>query len=357
MTGKIRIFASRCPFGALLGGMKAPLVCLILTWACTAQVQFRSDVHLINVGFSVRDAQGKLITDLTQDDFEVVEDGVPQKIAFFARSQDVPLNLGLIMDVSGSQGSFVKSHVKDLETFLKSVLGKDDRAFLVCFGNHIRLVRDFSSSPEDLVDGLRQFKQGIGDRVRINFGRNKKKKQPEAPEPPLFPELGPPELRFAGTAFYDSIYHSINQRMAANAAASGKDRARRALIMFSDGEDNSSAHHMLDAIEAAQAEDVLLFCIRYTDVRNGRLNARNKYGASVMERLALETGGGDYDARAKGIADNFRQIGEQLRSSYELGYHSTNPVSDDSFHKISIRIKREGLTVRSKTGYFARSGV
>ena len=89
-------------------------------------------------------------------------------------------------------------------------------------------------------------------------------------------------------------------------------------------------------------------------MRNGRLNSRNKYGISVMERIARETGGADYDAREKGLAENFREIGEQLRSSYELGYHSTNPVSDDSFHKIAIRIKRPGLTVRSKTGYYAR---
>ncbi|SPE34048.1 conserved hypothetical protein [Candidatus Sulfopaludibacter sp. SbA6] len=187
-------------------------------------------------------------------------------------------------------------------------------------------------------------------------GNLKRKRQASEPAPPLFPELGPPELRFAGTAFYDSIYHSINEKLDIDEKlASGQDRARRALIVFSDGEDNSSAHHMMDAIEAAQANDVLLFCIRYTDVRGGRLNARNKYGTSVMERIARETGGVDYDAREKGLAENFKQIGEQLRSSYELGYHSTNPVSDDSFHKIAIRIKRPGLAVRSKTGYYARS--
>jgi len=330
-------------------------VCLLVAVGCVAQVQFRSDVHLINVGFSVRDTQGKLVTGLSQDDFEVVEDGVPQKIAFFARSLDVPLNLGLIMDVSGSQGSFVKPHMKDLETFLKTVLGKDDRAFLVCFGNRIRLVRDFSSSPSDLVNGLREF-PGIGQHMMLNLrGNRKKKQQAPEPDPPRFPELGPAELRFAGTAFYDSIYHSIDEKLTGDEKPAGQDRGRRALIIFSDGEDNSSAHHMMDAIEEAQANDVLLFCIRYTDVRNGRLNARNKYGTSVMERIARETGGVDYDAREKGLAENFKQIGEQLRSSYELGYHSTNPVSDDSFHKIAIRIKREGLTVRSKTGYYARS--
>ena len=80
-------------------------------------------------------------------------------------------------------------------------------------------------------------------------------------------------------------------------------------------------------------------------------------GIYTMERIARETGGGDYDAREKGLAQNFKEIGEQLRSSYELGYHSSNPVGDDSFHKILIRLKggsSTGLTVRSKTGYYSR---
>ena len=78
-------------------------MCLsVAACSCAAQT-FRSDVHLVNVGFSVRDAAGKLNSNLTQDDFEVLEDGVPQKIAFFARSMDVPLNLGLVVDISGSQ--------------------------------------------------------------------------------------------------------------------------------------------------------------------------------------------------------------------------------------------------------------
>ena len=327
----------------------ASLAVASLAVVSLAQAQFRSDVHLVNVGFSVRDTQGRLVRDLPRDELEVAEDGVPQKIAFFARSLDVPLNLGLVMDVSGSQGSFVKAHLKDLETFLDTVMGKDDRAFLVCFGNRIRLVRDFSSSPGDLLDGFRQF-QRIGQHIVLNGFRDRKKRQQQASEPgvALFPELGPPQLRFGGTAFYDAIYHSIGEKLA------GEEHGRRALIVFSDGEDNSSAHHMLDAIEAAQSSDVLLFGIRYTDVRNGRLTARNQYGSSVMTRIARETGGADYDAREKGLSENFRQIGEELRSSYELGYHSSNPVSDNSFHKIAIRIHRPGLTVRCKTGYYAR---
>ncbi|MEI9974482.1 MAG: VWA domain-containing protein [Ignavibacteriota bacterium] len=292
------------------------------------QTAFRADVHLVNIGFSVRDRHGKLITGLTQDDFELLEDGVPQKISFFAKSEDVPLTLGLVVDISGSQGSFLKPHEHDLRTFLHSALTARDRAFLTCFANHIRLVADYSTPAVDLAKALMGY-----DRVR---------------DATAYPELGPKEIRTAGTAFYDAIYYASVQMLA------NTDGGRRALIVFSDGEDNSSAHHMLDAIEAAQTNNVLLFCVRYTDVKNDRLTARNKYGTAVMARMAKETGGADFDAREKDLAENFREIGDQLRSAYELGYHSSNTASDDTFHKISIRAKDASLTVRAKTGYYAR---
>src|SRR5690242_12156807 len=126
--------------------MKAAALCLAIVALALAQTAIRVDVQLINVGFSVRDAQGRLVSDLSQGDFEVLEDGAPQKVAFFARSLDVPLNLGLVVDISGSQGSFLKQHHKDLRVFLNEVLRKQDRAFLLCFANHPRLVTDFSSS-------------------------------------------------------------------------------------------------------------------------------------------------------------------------------------------------------------------
>ena len=75
---------------------------------------------------------------------------------------------------------------------------------------------------------------------------------------------------------------------------------------------------------------------------------------SVMSRLARETGGADFDAREKDLASHFREIGDDLRSSYELAYHSSNAASDDSFHKIVIKPKQSGMTVRAKTGYFSR---
>jgi len=302
-------------------------VCL-LPALCLAQPDFRADVHLVNISFSVRDTRGALVTGLTKDDFDVFEDGVPQNVSFFARSEDVPLNLGLVVDASPSQSSFLKSHERDLRTFLHSALAPNDRIFLLSFGNHLRLVADYSAPDRDLASALMGY-----DHLR---------------DVSEYPELGPKEIRTEGTAFYDAIYYATVQMLATT------DARRKALIIFSDGEDNSSAHHMLDAIEAAQTNNVLLFCVRYTHVRNQRPNSRNKYGTSVMARIAKETGGADFDAGEQGLAENFKAIGEQLRSAYELGYHSSNTADDDTFHKISIRPKTPGLTVKAKTGYSAK---
>lgn len=291
----------------------------------TPQKPIRSDVNLVTVSFTARNANGALIDNLTRADFDVLEDAVPQKIAFFARSVDVPLTLGLILDASGSQEHFVKQHHRDLEVFLADVLGPRDRAFLLCFGNHLRLVSDFTQSGAPMLDGLREFDKNSG----------------------TFPELGPREDRDLGTAFYDAIYYSVTEKLST-------DTGRRALLVFSDGEDNSSSHDMMTTIEAAQQENVQVFTIRYTQREHGRLTARNKYGIRVMDRVAKETGGESIDAETSDPHDYFRQIAEELRSSYELAYYPANPVKDGAFRKIAILPKQDGLTVRAKTGYFAR---
>jgi len=291
-----------------------------------AQEPLRVKVNLVSVTFSVRDAHGALVENLTKEDVDIFEDAAPQKIAFFSRSIDLPLTLGLIVDSSGSQDHFSKQHQHDLEVFLKEVLGPQDRAFLVCFGNHVRLVSDFTNDPSQLVAGLKTFARGSRD----------------------FPELGPKEERELGTAFYDAIYYSVIEKMA------GTENGRRALLVFSDGEDNSSAHDMMNTIETAQSENVPVFAIRYTEKEHGKLTSRNKYGISVMGRIAKETGGAEFDAEVMDPHNYFRLIGEELRSSYELGYYPSNPAEDNGFRKIAVRPRQEGLSVRAKTGYFSR---
>ncbi len=290
-------------------------------------------VNLVNVAFSVRDARGALVESLTKEDVEVFEDAVPQKISFFARSTDVPLTLGLIVDVSGSQDHFSKQHEQDLEVFLKEALGPKDRAFMVTFANHIRLISDFSPSGPEIIERMKEYKErskGKGKKTRAEF-----------------PELGPPERRDLGTAFYDSIYYSVTEKLA-------RENGRRALLLFSDGEDNSSSHDMMTTIEKAQAENVVVFAIRYTEKEHGQVTARNKYGTSVMDRIAKETGGAHIDAEVTDPHTYFRQIAEELRTSYELGYYPTNSGNDEAFRKILIRPKQAGLKVRTKTGYFSR---
>ena len=299
---------------------------LLSTGIGPAQEPIKVQVRLVNVAFSARDSRGALVENLAKDDFEVFEDAVPQKISFFARSLDVPLTLGLIVDFSGSQDQFSKQHQHDVEVFLKDVLGPSDRAFLVCFGNHLRLVSDFSHSGAEIIEQLDKYRHDSRH----------------------FPDLGPREDRELGTAFYDSIFYSVTEKLAG-------ETGRRALLVFSDGEDNSSSHDMMTAIEAAQSANVLVYTIRYTEKKHGQLTARNKYGIRVMDRIAKETGGQHIDAETTDPRTYFRQIAEELRSSYELAYYPSNPVRDDTFRKIAIRPKRPGINVHSRTGYFSRS--
>jgi Ca-activated chloride channel family protein len=285
-----------------------------------------SKVNLVNVAFTARDSTGALLSSLSADDVRLFEDGAEQKIAYFAKSADVPLTLGLIVDASSSQDRFSKQHEKHLQVFLQNVLGAKDRAFLLCFGNHLRLVSDFTQSGPEMMARLKQYEKN-SDR---------------------FPEIGPKERRDLGTAFYDSIFYSTEEKLA-------KADGRRAILIFSDGEDNSSSHDMMSTIEAAQAANVLVYTIRYTEtMKRGELSARNKYGIRVMDRVAKETGASNVDAKKTDPQEYFSKIAEELRTMYEIGYYPANPMKDQSFRKIVIRPKSEGVTIRAKSGYFAR---
>jgi Ca-activated chloride channel homolog len=304
----------------------AVLLCVgCLGGVAKGQAPIKVDVNLVNVAFTARDAQGKLVETLKREDVELLEDAVPQKIEFFARSTDLPLTLALIVDVSGSQDEFGKKHKKDLEVFLKEILRPQDRVLLVCFGNHLHLVSDYTNSAEQILENYKEFDKGKRH----------------------FTEIGPKEERDLGTAFYDSIYYSVAEKLAASGG-------RKAILMFSDGEDNSSSHNMMTAVETAQAENVPVYAIRYTEKKHGNLTARNKYGISVMDRVAKETGGAHIDAEETDPHTYFRQIAEELRTSYEVAYYPTNKGKDGTFRKIVVRTQVDGVKVRAKTGYFAR---
>jgi Ca-activated chloride channel homolog len=315
-----------------------PLLILAACGICLAQQPIRVRTNLVNVAFTARNPQGALVDSLTENDVSLYEDGVQQKMAYFKRSVDAPLTLGLIVDTSGSQESEAKRHQHDIEVFLKSVLGPKDRVFLVFFDNRIRLISDYSQSGDELMERWQEF-NGKDPK------KNKKDKSPT--KGPEHPDLGPIERRVLGTAFYDAIYYSISEKLA-------QETGRRALLIFSDGEDNSSSHDMMTAIEAAQGSDVLVYTIRYTEESHGKLTARNQYGIRVMQRVAKETGGAEFDAKTTDPRQNFKQIGEELRSMYEAGYYSTNSDKDETFRKVVVRTTLDGIKIRSKPGYYAR---
>lgn len=304
-----------------------PLLFLAVSILANSQERpsFQAEAKLVNITASVRSTSGQIIGDLTQDDFEVLDDGVPQTIRFFARESALPLSLGLIIDASGSQDRFIKQHDRDVAKFLETALRPKDDVFAVCFGNHLRIVSDGDTSVPSIIDHLKIFDK----------------------DPKRFPEIGPHEERDLGTALYDAVFYSVKEKLAK------PGQRRRAILLFSDGEENSSANDLLDTIEAAQNADTLIYSIRYTQMEHGRLNARNRYGVHVMHHLASQTGGGDFDALHTNLAVVFDEIAAELRSLYEIGYVPSAAHPDDTFHKVTIRCKRPDTVIRARSGYYA----
>jgi Ca-activated chloride channel family protein len=308
------------------------IVLLSLLWISTLsarpqQTVFHSEVHLVTLTFSVHDASGKLVSGLNQSDFRLLEDGVPQKITAFSSQAESPLSIGLLVDASDSRSKFLKRHIKDVELFLQQILRPQDQVFAIGFGDHIRLVTDLTSSPTQVVDGLTEY-----DKAKSKEN---------------FPELDPDPTRSGGTALFDAVFSSVQQKLA---SASSR---RRVLILFTDGEENSSAHDEIDAIAAAQGADVLVYAVRYIQVHHDKLSAGNHQGIAILHHLTAQTGGTDFDGLNTDLPQAFRQIADELRSQYSLSYYSTNKASDGSFRKVVIEPVQEGFTVRARAGYYA----
>jgi Ca-activated chloride channel homolog len=293
--------------------------------ATAQQTVFHSEVHLVTLTFSVHDPSGKLVSGLNQDDFQVFEDGVQQKIVSLANTAELPLSIGLLVDGSDSQDKFLKRHTKDVQLFLQQILRPQDQVFAIGFGDRIRLVADLTSSPTPVIDGLTAYDKGKGD----------------------FPELGPDPTRSGGTALFDAVYSSVQEKLA---NASGH---RRVLILFTDGEENSSAHDEVEAIAAAQGADVLVYAVRYTQVHHDKLTAGNHQGMANLKHITSQTGGADFDGLNTDLAQDFRQIADELRSQYSISYYSTNKVNDGSFRKVVIEPTQPGLSIRARSGYYA----
>lgn len=286
---------------------------------------FRKNVNVVNVFFTVRDHHGALLPNLTKDDFEVMENGKPQTIKYFAAETNLPLTLGVLIDSSLSMKQMLEEEQVVGADFLHRVITERDLAFVISFDISVDLLQDLTSDSHLLRDGLNQ--------AHINTSTSSGG----------IPGLGQgpiPISHPAGTLLYDAVYLAADEIL-------GKQVGRKALILLTDGNDEGSKLKLRDAIEAAQKADAICYVLLLHDPAYG------PPGASEMRQLTEQTGGRVIEVNnPKKISDAFNQISNELRSQYSLGYSPDDARRDGSFRKIEVKSK-SGNKVQARKGYYA----
>ena len=272
------------------------------------------DVDVVNILFNVRDKKGGLVGNLSKDDFTLAEDGKQQEIKYFNRETDLPLTIGLLIDVSASQGNLIEIEKNAAYQFFGSVLRKQDLAFLISFGADAELLQDYTSSPQLLRKGL------DGLQVNSDVGG-------------LHPGPVPTIYQPKGTILYDAVYLAASDQLKGQVG-------RKVLVLITDGEDQGSRYKIKQAIEAAQKADAIIYGFYYVD---RAFYAQNGFGFgigtsdSALRRLSEDTGGHVFHIdRKTTLQDAFTQLQEEMRSQYALGYTPTNSNKDGSFRRIEI---------------------
>lgn len=291
------------------------LACLLLSTVAIAGAQddtvFRSDVQLVRILATVKDANGALVGSLEKTDFEVKDNGVPQQISIFERQTDQPLNVAILIDNSGSTAKDLKYETESVTRFVRAVLKE---------GN-----------PEDAVS-LYSFNWQI---VRQNsFTRNA-----AVIEKSLHALRGE-----AGTALYDAILL---------AARDIQDRkGRKILVIVTDGGDTVSHSDFNRAVEAAQLADAVIYPILIVPISNDA--GRNTGGENALTTFSLRTGGRVFQASLGAALDqSFDQILRDLRTQYLLAFYPTDvPPARDRFHMLEVSVAQPGLQVQSRNGYY-----
>jgi VWFA-related protein len=286
------------------------------------------DVDIVNLYCSVRNKQNGLVSGLEKNDFDLAEDGAKQEIKYFTKETDLPLTIGLLVDVSGSQRNLIEIERHAAASFFQSVLRKKDVAFLISFGADSELLQDITGSP-------RLLQQGLND-LKLNTGFSGITSGPV-----------PTASRARGTVLYDAVYLAANDMLA-------KEVGRKAIILITDGEDEGSKLTMKAAIEAAQRSDAIIYGILYVDRQFYGSFGMGYSGESVLKQMSEETGGRLFQVDRKNSLDTiFDQIQAEMRTQYAIGYSPTNAKKDGSFRKIDLRVSNKDLKVQVRKGYYA----
>ncbi|MBI2820008.1 MAG: VWA domain-containing protein [Acidobacteria bacterium] len=285
------------------------------------------DVAVVNVLATVRDRRGRLVSNLDKGEFEIREDGKRQEIVYFTRETTLPLTLGLLVDSSVSQENLIGREQEAAAKFFRQVLTPQDAAFLISFDISVDLLQDVTGSVGLLENALRYIEvRGAGPSGSIG---------------------GPvPQVSTGGTHLYDAVFLGATDILQ-------KEAGRKALILISDGQDQGSKVERDDAIEAAQRTDVIIYSILFVD-RNFYGFGSGYSGEDTLKKMAEETGGRIFRANNdRELADAFQQISDELRSQYSIGYTPLNAARDGSYRKIDLRVRRGGLRVQARRGYYA----
>jgi VWFA-related protein len=286
------------------------------------------DVDVVSLYCTVHNKQNGLVGSLTKNDFDLAEDMKPQTIKYFSRETDIPLTMGLLVDVSGSQQNLIEIERQAASQFFSSVLKQKDVAFLLSFGADSELLQDITGTP-------RLLQQGLG-RLKLNTGYSG-------------PTSGPvPTMNHQrGTVLYDAVYLAAHDMLAT-------ESGRKAIILITDGEDEGSKLSMKEAIEAAQKADSIIYGILYVDRRFYGGFSMGYSGESVLKQMADETGGRLFTVGGKNSLESiFQQIQEEMRSQYLIGYTPTNSNKDGSYRKIDLHTHDKDLKVQVRKGYYA----
>jgi VWFA-related protein len=354
-----------------------------LLWAQDPVSNIAVDVKVVTLPVTVRDKHGKIVKDLTQDDFTLQEDGRPETIKYFSQEANLPLTLGLLVDTSRSQTNVLDAERNASRSFLEQMLGQPkDKAFLIHFDWEVELLQDLTSSHDKLQAALELLK--TSDRESSDDSRSN---DPDSGNS----RSGSGSHHRGGTQLYDAVFLASNELMK-------KQQGRKALIILTDGVDRGSKTYLEGAIESAQRADTVIYSIYFADAhhdqgqRPGRGMGRGgggwpgggggwpgggggypgggggrgggqrpaesprTDGKKILERISKETGGRFFEVTKKQtVGDIYDSIVEELRTQYSMGYTPDKDSAPSGYHHVVLTLKNKDkeMTVQTRDGYYA----
>lgn len=286
------------------------------------QATFSTEVKVVNVLATVRTKSGQFVNDLTKDDFVLTENKRPQQIRYFSRESDLPLTIGLMVDTSMSQTRVLDKERSASFDFVDQVLreGKD-KVFITQFDMAVMTRQKLTSARSDLEQSLPLVDTPSKNELELQRG--------------------------GGTLLFDAVVKASREIMSSQ-------QNRKAMIILSDGGDNGSDETLESAIEAAQRADTIIYSILFADpAYQGPFGGGE--GRSAMMQLAKQTGGSFFEVSKKqNINQIYSIIEQELRSQYNLGFVSDQPVRVSEFRNLQLTTKRKDLIVQARDRYWAQ---